>query len=271
MLGSFLLISGILFALGAIVGSFLNVVICRSVSGESWVTGRSHCDDCHKQLYWIDNIPLLSFLMLRGKCRFCHQPISLSNPVIEFLTGTLFVWWYWGGFLFFRLTQQPFHYVQPLFWLTVALILVVVFFADLRYMIIPDEAVIALTGVTIVYRLALVTSRVMQPSDLFSTIIAALVVGIFFLSLWLFTKGRGMGFGDVKLVVPLTLLIGWPNALVWLFLSFCSGATVGVILLLLKKAQFRQAIPFGPYLIVSTFVTLVYGNELLSWYLHFLR
>jgi leader peptidase (prepilin peptidase)/N-methyltransferase len=131
MLGSFLLISCFLFALGAVIGSFLNVVISRSMSGESWVKGRSHCDECGKQIVWWDNMPLLSFILLRGKCRWCKKSISLSHPVIEFLTGSLFVWWYWGGFFFFRLTQQPFHYVQPLFWLVVALILLVIFFADL--------------------------------------------------------------------------------------------------------------------------------------------
>src|SRR5262249_53647315 len=108
--------SAFLFIFGTMIGSFLNVVIYRTLNEESWVKGRSKCESCGKQIKWYDNVPLISYFVLGGKCRACKAPISISHPVIEFLTGTLFVWWYWGGSLFFRLTQQPLGVIQPLFW-----------------------------------------------------------------------------------------------------------------------------------------------------------
>src|SRR5260221_77051 len=137
----FLFITFVLFLFGAVIGSFLNVVIYRTMAGEPWTRGRSHCETCGKMVHWFDNIPLISYFILRGKCRACRAPIAITHPVIEFLTGSLFIWWYWGGTFFFRLTQQPFHYVQPLFWLLVGILLVIIFFADALYFIIPDEAV----------------------------------------------------------------------------------------------------------------------------------
>lgn len=131
----FLLTTIVLFVLGACVGSFLNVIIYRTISGESWVIGRSHCDFCKKKIAWFDNVPLLSYALLRGKSRCCHKPLSISHPVVETLTGVLFVWWYWFGSFFFRLTQQPLETLQPLFWLCVALLLLVVFVSDVLYLV----------------------------------------------------------------------------------------------------------------------------------------
>lgn len=268
--GFFLLTVGILFILGLAIGSFLNVVIYRSIAGESWVWGRSHCEHCEKPIRWYDNIPLLSYFLLRGKCRYCHEPISVSHPVIEFLTGSLFVWWYVGGAFFFRLTHQPFQYIQPMFWLMVGLLLLVIFFADLRYAIIPDEAVFLLTALTFFYRFGLTVLHVMRPIDFGLTLAAAAVCSGFFFALWYFTQGRGMGFGDVKFSIPFSLLLGWPNVVVGLFLAFVSGGIYSVILMALGKKTLKQVIPFGPFLVLATVVTLVYGDKLLEWYIQLL-
>jgi len=267
MFSSFLLAVILLFILGAAVGSFLNVIIYRSVRNESWVWGRSKCEQCLKQLRWYDNIPLFSFFVLQGKCRYCHTPIAVTHPVIEFLTGTLFVWWYLGGTFFFHLTQRPFAYIQPLFWLVVGVLLVIIFFADALYSIIPDEAVGILAAVAFLYRVTLTASGVMQPADFLRTLGGVVICAGFFLSLWLITKGKGMGFGDVKFAVPFALLLGWPNVFVGLFLAFVIGGAVASVLLLLKKKKLKQAVPFGPFLIVSTLLTLVWGTTLLHWYL----
>ncbi len=93
-----LVFSGVLFFFGAAFGSFLNVVAGRTIKGKSWAKGRSHCDDCKHTIAWYDNIPLLSFLLLRGKCRHCRKSIAISHILLEVLTGALFVWWWWGGF-----------------------------------------------------------------------------------------------------------------------------------------------------------------------------
>lgn len=267
----FVLVTIFLFLLGTILGSFLNVIIYRSIVGESWVYGRSHCEHCKKKIRWYDNFPLLSYAVLRGKCRFCRTPISISHPVIEFLTGTLLVWWYWGGSLFFRLTSQPFHYVQPLFWLLVGIILLIIFFTDLLYMIIPDEAVVALTFLTLVYRISLTIFGLMQLSDFIRTLIAALLCGAGFLLLWIFTKGKGMGLGDAKLAVPFGLLLGWPSILVGIFISFVSGAVVSLALVMTRKKKMKQTVPFGPFMIFGTLIALLWGNTIFTWYMHFLR
>lgn len=268
---SFLAISLFLFTIGAAIGSFLNVVIYRSITEESWVTGRSKCEDCGYQLSWFDNVPILSFLWLRGRCRKCRKPIGLIHPVVEFLCGALFVWWYWGGtLLFFRLTQQPFQLVQPAFWLGVGVLLLMVVVADLSYLIIPDMAVGLLLLTTVIYRVALTMAGVMQVQDLMWAGVGAVGAVAFFGALWWFTKGRGMGLGDVKLAAPLALLLGWPNILVGLFLAFVSGAVVGIVLLLLGKKKFGQVVPFGPFLVLGTVLTLVWGDTLYHWYTSFL-
>jgi leader peptidase (prepilin peptidase)/N-methyltransferase len=265
---SLFLLPFILFALGAAVGSFVNVVIFRSIEGESWVWGRSHCDVCQKPIRWFDNIPLVSFVLLRGKCRACRNPISISNPVVEFLTGTLFLWWYVGGEFFFHLTSQPFHYIQPLFWLVVGVLILIIFVTDAMYFIIPDEAVALLGMLTFLYRLTLTLSGVMQPTDFLRTILGTLLCTGFFFSLWFFTKGRGLGLGDVKFSVPFALLLGWPNVFVGMFLSFVIGGMVGLLLLVTKKKNIKEAVPFGPFLVAGLLVTLVCGGQILSWYMH---
>ena len=265
--GWFLFGALILFTLGTIFGSFLSVVILRSMRGESWVSGSSRCDECGQPIRWYDNIPLLSFIMLRGECRRCHKPIHPLHFVVELLTGVLFVWWYSGFFLFFQLAEQPFRIIQPLFWLAVAVILLVIFFTDLLYMIIPDEAVAILLVLVGGYRFALVISGIMRQQDMVATLLATVAAIVAFLCLYLITKGRGFGFGDVKLIAPLGLLLGWPNTLVMVFLAFVFGALVGIFLLLLGKRTMKQPIPFGPFLIAATFLSLIWGDAIFQWYL----
>ncbi len=274
MIPSLLLISLCLFIFGLVIGSFLNVLIERSIAGQDWVHGRSHCDVCDHQLAWYDNIPLLSYILLAGRCRYCHQPIGLSHLVLELLTAGLFLWWFWGGFFLlhaFQLTKQPFVIIQPIFWLVVAIILLVIMIYDLKYLIIPDEAIWLLTSITLLYRLALIAMGIMQPVDLVNTILVMAAVIAFLILLWLVTLGRGLGLGDVKLIVPLSLLVGWQLTVVGIVLAFFIGATLGLLLLLLGKAKLGRPIAFGPFLIVGFVFALTWGNKLLSWYLPMLR
>ena len=265
------IVSLFLFVFGSAIGSFLRVVILRSMRGESWVHGRSECDECGRQIRWYDNIPLLSFVVLRGKCRDCKASIHPLHFLVELLTGIMLVWWYWGGFIFFQLTQQPFVVLQPLFWLLVGLLLLLILFTDIIYMIIPDEAVILLTVITLLYRLMLVAFGIMQPADIMFTLISTLAAFLFMLSLWFVTGGAGMGLGDVKLIVPLALLLGWPEIAVGIFAAFVVGAVFGLGLVGLRRAQLKQPIPFGPFLIIGAAISLIWGDQLFGWYLAFLR
>jgi leader peptidase (prepilin peptidase)/N-methyltransferase len=259
MLVSALIIILVLFFVGACVGSFLNVIIYRSTTGESWV-------NCGKKIAWYDNIPLFSYIFLGGKCRHCKDRLSISHPVVESLLGLLFVWWYFMGSLFFKLTQQPFVFLQPMFWLLVGILLLFILIIDYRYYIISDTAVFVLTCLVVVYRIALVAAGIMQLNDLLSAVSAMAGSVLFFWLLWFLTKGKGFGFGDVKLAVPLGLLVGWPEVIIWLFSSFWLGAIVGIILIMLGKAKFGKPIPFGPFLIIGTLISLIWGNQLIGWY-----
>ncbi|PIY78946.1 MAG: prepilin peptidase [Candidatus Pacebacteria bacterium CG_4_10_14_0_8_um_filter_43_12] len=271
MLFTFLLVPIFLFFFGAAVGSFLNVIIYRSETGESWAKGRSHCESCKTLIAWYDNIPLLSFFILQGKCRKCKAPLSISHPVVEGLTGALFVWWYFAGFLFFKLTQQPFVVLQPLFWLVVGMILLMIVVIDLKQMVIPDTAVALLFVVVILYRIWLVSFHIMKPEDLLLSLSSMAGAGLLFLALFLITRGRGIGFGDVKLALPLGLLLGWPQVLVWIFSSFCIGGVVGIVLLSLKKVKLKTAVPFGPFLVVGTLIALIWGDQLFGWYVTLIK
>ncbi len=255
-----------LFVLGLAVGSFLNVVIYRTVKGESWLVGRSYCDHCQQRIAWYDNIPLFSYLWLRGRSRCCKRKIPLSYPIIEFMTGSLFVWWYLAGSLFFQLTQAPFQTLQPLFWLLVGTALLVIFFSDLLHMIIPDFVVCCLFLTTAFYRLYLVFAGIMQWRDFWWMLVGMIVAIVIIGGLWLVTKGRGMGFGDVKYVVPMAWLLGWPNILVGLFLAFILGGLVAIVLLAIGRKKIGQKIAFGPFLVLGTVLSLLWGDLIFGWY-----
>lgn len=257
----------LVFIFGLVWGSFLNVVIYRTTQGTSPLSGRSVCPKCKKMISWKHNIPLISFFLLRGRCAECGTKISWQYPVVEFMTGIMFVWWFLVGRSFFLLFGHPWIYVQPVFWLVVGMLLLVIFIADLRYGLIPDQVSLPLFILALGYRLGLVMSHQMQSTDLVNAVISGLVLMLFFYCLWYFTKGRGFGYGDVKLAPSLGLLLGWPRTLTGMFIAFILGAVVAVIMLVLGRKKFGQTIPFGPFLILGTVASLLWGQQLWSWYL----
>lgn len=260
----------ILFAIGACIGSFLNVVLYRTEHGEDWVWGRSHCENCRSPIAWYDNLPLLSYFLLRGRCRHCHKPISKAHPLVEGLIGILFVWWWLLGSLFFRLTMEPFVLIQPLFWLVVGVLLIFIFVEDYLNQLIPLWALVALALLAVAYRFALVLFGVMQVSDLLATYVAAFGMTAFFYFLHAVTRGRGMGLGDVLLAFPLVMLLGWPRSMVWLFLAFVLGAVTGVLLLVFGKTGMKQKIAFGPFMVIAAWIALLWGDVIWQWYGRFL-
>jgi prepilin signal peptidase PulO-like enzyme (type II secretory pathway) len=262
-----LLLAPITFLFGACIGSFVNVVVMRTLIGEEFVHGRSRCDHCRRTLQWYEMIPLLSFIFLRGRCRTCGARIDLMHPFLELVMGSLFMWWLLIGFAFFQLTSAPLQTLQAVFWLCVGILLVIITVMDLRAFISPDEAVMALSLLVIGYRFVLMTAGAHQAPDFARALLAASLLLAFFLALWYGTAKKGFGFGDVKLVFPLALLMGWPNAFTGVFLAFLFGAVAGIALLALRRAPKDRLLPFGPFLVAGTLVALLWGDSLLRWYM----
>ena len=263
----------LLFLLGLAVGSFLNVVVYRQVNEiekekiekiknwlPTWIKGRSVCDHCQKKLAWHDNLPLLSYLWLRGKCRQCHQPIPFQYPLIEFLTGLEFVWLYWllSRFSSFGQVEGFYSLALAFYWFFIFSASLALVLIDLKTLILPDVILLPAIGVALL-RLFFTHQWQFLP--------AAIVTGLFFLSLYLVTKGKGMGFGDVKLAFFIGLVLGWwQRILVAVFLAFLTGAVVGVIVILARKKTLKSAIPFGPFLLLSMWIAKLIGDQIWQWY-----
>jgi len=238
----------VVFLFGLVVGSFLNVVICRLKTKETVITGRSHCPQCRAVLKWHDLIPVFSFLIQKAKCRYCQKKISWQYLLVEIATGLLFI------FIFNQLYPD---YINLIYYLIVSSLLLVIFVYDLKHYIIPDKIVFPGIALALLY---LVYTQSLSP------IWAGLGASGFFLALVLVSKGRWMGLGDVKLAFFMGLILDWPGILVALFLSFFSGAIIGLILIGFKKKGFKSEIPFGPFLVGSTLIAMFYSQQLISWY-----
>ncbi|MBI4066670.1 prepilin peptidase [Candidatus Gottesmanbacteria bacterium] len=245
----------IVFLFGLAVGSFLNVLIDRLPKGKNVLTGRSICDHCNKTLRWFELIPLLSFVVQGGRCRRCHRLLSWQYPLVELVTAVGFVFLFQG---------QAFEARQGLALWGAGLVfssLLVIFVADLKYQIIPDSMVVA--GVLGV---AMGLMRQMGPMDFMKEgrLGSALGASAFFFLLWLITRGKGMGLGDVKLAFLMGLLLGFPKIVVASYLAFLTGAIVGVILILLGKKHLKERIAFGPFLVVGTVMAIVWGQQIIA-------
>lgn len=262
-----MMVYGVVVLFGAVFGSFLNVLIYRLSKGQSPFVGRSKCPSCKKQISWQHNIPLISFFWLRGKCANCHKKISWHYPLVELLTASLFLWWYLIGMNFFRLEGNYLDIVQPVFWLVMGMLLMVVFFADLWFGVIPDLINLLVLGLALIYRIVLVTTGQMRLIDFELAIMAGLVLYLIFYFLVYITKGKGFGMGDVKLAPGLGLLLGWQKTIILWFVSFILGSLVAIILLLLRKKSMKQTIPFGPFLVIGTGIALFFGDKLWMWYM----
>lgn len=239
-----------IFIFGAIIGSFLNCLIYRLEKDQS-MWGRSYCPHCRHTLAWFDLIPVVSFIWLLGKCRYCHQKISFQYPLVEIITGALFL------FIFHQ--WQGFEWAQILWLWYLTASLLVIFVYDLKFFLIPDKVLFPAILVALLYHMS------------FGYILAAMLASGFFLALFLVSKGNWMGFGDVKLAILLGLLLGWPNILVGMFLSFLFGAIIGIILMILPKPKItlKSQLPFAPFLITGTFVALFWSSQLIEFYQSF--
>lgn len=260
-----------LFLMGLIWGSFLNVVIYRMSKGDSPLSGRSMCPKCKHMIPWHMNIPLLSYLFLNGRCAFCHKKISIQYPLIEALTGIFFVWWFVVGFNFFKLVGNPWSFIQPVFWLVVGLVLLAILVIDLLYMVIPFGLNLTLFTLALAYRVGLTSFGLMTKTDFVNSLASGVGLVLIFVGLQSLTKMikkvDGFGLGDIFLVPSLGILLGWPKVVPGMFLAFILGSVVGVVMIVFKKKKLNQYLPFGPFLVLGTVLSLIWGNALWSWYM----
>lgn len=241
-----------IFLLGLCAGSFLNVVIYRLPRGESITLDRSHCPSCGKKLLWHDLIPVLSYLLLLGRCRNCQERISPKYPVVELLTGTIFT----VLFLHFGAT------IELLKYLFLCALLVAISFIDLEHYIIPNSLVITgLVG-------AVLLNIAARDVGVISALIGMLVTSGFLLLVAMVSKG-GMGGGDIKLAAVTGLFLGWPLGPFGLFFGAGIGGLVAIFLLLFRVRGRKDPLPFGPFIALGTFLAILYGFDVINWYLQY--
>ena len=263
------------FLFGLIVGSFLNCIIYRLELKEfkkekrSALRGRSFCPKCGHVLSWLDLIPVLSFFILKRKCRYCDKKISWQYPAVETATALLFLLIFNFQFSIFNqssILNFDFQIIlNTCFLFLISSFLIVIFVFDLKHYIIPDSAIFSAIGIVLIFRIL----KLIQSSEfrIQNSILAGIGAAVFFLLIVLITKGKGMGIGDIKLAFFMGLFLGYPAILVALFFSFLIGAIIGVILILLKKKTLKSEVPFGPFLIIGTYSALFWSQEIINWYL----
>lgn len=231
--------------------------------------GRSYCPHCRHALSWKDLFPLFSFLFLGGKCRYCKEKISWQYPAVEALTGLIFL-----------LTFNFQAALTVVYLLIIICFLIIIFIYDLKHYIIPDKVLFPAIIIVLIYRMLIFLEsnhwklidngslKIDNFQSLSGPIFSAIGASAFFLAIFLVSRGKWMGFGDVKLAFFMGLFLGFPSILLALFLSFFFGAIMGVGLIFAKKKKLKSEIPFGPFLIAGTFVALFYGERIITWYLN---
>lgn len=249
---------------GASIGSFLNSIIYRIYTGESFLFKRSYCPNCKHKLALQDLVPLFSFIILKGKCRYCKKPISWQYPLVELATGILFL------FIFNQITIFNLqNFLLSTFYFLIALFLIIIFVYDFKHYIIPDRVIypaILVSGTW--YLVSSIFFNMYTKYYLLSTIYSAVGTASFFFLIFLFSSGKWLGFGDVKLAFLIGLFLGFPKILLALFLAFFIGAIIGIGLIIFGKKRLSSEIPFGPFLVTGTFLAMFWGQNLISWYLN---
>ncbi len=246
----------VFFVLGALFGSFANVLILRIPQGISVIRPRSHCPSCKQIIRWYDNIPILSWVLLSGNCRYCKTRISWRYPLIELITALLFMGLYLKiGWQWLLLEYLIFSFA-----------LVVVTFIDFDHMILPD--VFTLSGIVIGLAGAL-----LNPERSFFNALGGMLMGGGFLwavaaVYYLLKKEEGMGGGDIKLLAWIGAVLGWMSIPFVILVSSLVGSLVGLAVAFKAQTGLKSAIPFGPYLVLAALIYIFVGEELASWYFH---
>lgn len=238
----------LLFYLGACFGSFINVISYRMPRKKSFIKGRSYCESCGQMIYWFDLLPLVSYLLLKGRCRHCHQKISFLHPLIELISGELLL-------LCFNQNSVSLHTLVLFF---ILLDLLVIAIIDLKTMVIYRSTLLFLLIMVCIYRM--LTGFVLSDLILGMVIVSGIMVLI---NLFVVSFGNG----DIELMIVVGILLGWKNNILAFVISILIGGIISVYLLLTNKSTLKSYIPFGPFLVVGIFIALFYGQSLINNYI----
>lgn len=243
------------FFLGAIIGSFLNVCIVRLPEGRSVVSPPSHCPVCQSSIRFYDNVPVLSYLVLGGKCRGCGEKISPRYPLVEFLTACL------SALLMYRFGPS----VSYIAYIVFAASLVVITFIDIDHRIIPDK--ISLPAIPIGFALSFFLPEITWLQSIIGILVGGgslLLVAVVYEAI---TGTEGMGGGDIKLLAMIGAFVGWEGVLFTIMASSLIGTVIGGGYMILSGQGRKASVPFGPFLSLGGLVYLLYGSSIVQWYL----
>lgn len=255
-----------LILFGLVFGSFVNALIYRvhdhSMGGKlSVMKGRSVCSNCRHQLAVKDLIPVFSWIWLRGKCRYCHKPIK-DSPLVELALPLLFV----ASYVYWPNPIEGFAWLSFVLWLSFLVVGMALAVYDLRWFILPNKLVLTAILISIGYVLSVYFRNGYNWEALLSSLLASMLLLLIFYGLFIISKGDWMGGGDVKLVVALGLIASGPLlAMVLLFVASLIGTLVSLPLVAKNGGGIKLKIPFGPFLLMATFITFFWGQKLLDW------
>lgn len=253
-----------LFIFGAAVGSFTSVAIYRIHSNKKGIfLGKSACTSCNTELKAFDLIPLISYLTLRGKCRYCNKEISYMYPFLEFLTGAIFALLFLKfPFLDSQLAFSGTSLGMYLLYSFFTFVLIFTFFYDLHYLKISDEILLPAILVAFISTLA-----VPLTPHFFDALIGAGIGAAFFGLQFVVSRGTWVGLGDLRIGALMGAILGWKLTIVALFISYLIGSFVSIFIIARKRKFSGVRIPFAPLLVTGTFITIFFGEEIMKWYL----
>jgi leader peptidase (prepilin peptidase)/N-methyltransferase len=244
--------------LGLAVGSFLNVCIYRLPLEQSLAFPPSHCTSCHRRLSWFENVPVLAWIVLRGRCRTCHARISAVYPAVELFTGAMFAWAAW-------------HYGPGLLLVSRLLfgcMLIVLFFIDLRHRVLPNPITVGGTAVGFLFSFATPPGWV---SSLIGLAIGGLIPLLLAEAYLRLRKIEGLGMGDVKMLALIGAFLGWQLVLLTLAVASVLGSLVGLGMILTRRGDMKYALPFGTFLAMAAMFAAAAGEPVVQWYMGFYR
>ncbi len=238
----------VLFVFGTLFGSAANALIDRLPRNESWVKGKSHCDKCNKELGWKDLIPIVSYVSLRGRCRYCRSPIPKRNLMVEIIVGLAFVVINWHLLSFNGIL------LSGILWVTVIIAVM-----DWETKLVSEKMVVAWGVLTL-----MLNSPFGSPS-LIKEGVGGVLVGVAIIGgIWLITKKKAMGEGDIEIAAVMGWWLGWPNIMIALWVAFVTGAVVGVWQMAIGRAKLKTEIAFGPFLVIGSWMGYMWGAKIWS-------